>query len=95
MRPIDADALKENAVDTDYMPTDKWISVSDLENAPTIEPATAEWISGDCETYDKVICSNCASEPIISFDEENNAVYWLTPYCPFCGRKNKINLKEE
>lgn len=65
-----------------------------INEAPTIEPETAEWISTDCETYDKMICSNCGNEPIISIDDENNVVYWLTPYCPFCGRKNKINLKE-
>jgi len=36
MRLIDADAVKENVNDTDYMPTDKWVSLSDLEAIPAI-----------------------------------------------------------
>ena len=37
MRLIDADALKEKANDADYMPTWKWLSISDLYAAPTID----------------------------------------------------------
>lgn len=37
MRLIDADALKEQANDTDYMPTSEWVSVDDLECQPTID----------------------------------------------------------
>lgn len=89
MRPIDADALK-NYLAEKYVIYDNIFDGIDAQ--PTIEPDTAEFIRADCKSYYKVICSKCGHEPI---ENDENAFYFLTPYCPFCGRKIiKINLKE-
>lgn len=62
-----------------------------LDTCP-LEDDTAEFISIPNKSYFKVICSKCGHEPI---DNEDNAFYWLTPYCPFCGRKIvRMNLKD-
>ena len=76
MRLIDADALKEKASDTDYMPTWKWVSLSDIEALPTIEPKHGKWIA---DKYTRK-CSECGS------------TYWMREgnawnYCPNCGAK--------
>lgn len=38
MRLVDADALKDKVNDSDYVPTWKWVSLSDLEALPAIKP---------------------------------------------------------
>lgn len=56
-----------------------------LETCPLEKEKTGKWIRDFSEkAYNKLICSNCKCEPI---DKEDDAFYWLTPYCPQCGAK--------
>lgn len=83
MRLIDADALKEKAVDADYMPTWKWLSLSDLETAPTIDPVKhGKWIGYSLTTNPpKYVC--CCSLC-------NEVVEKKTEYCPNCGARMNL-----
>lgn len=88
MRLIDADSLKEKAVDADYIPTWKWLSISDLESAPTIDPVT----HGNWEKlYDRNYkCSYCGAW----FSLERDSVIKGFKYCPNCGASMNYHIKE-
>ena len=81
MRPIDADTLKDKANDTDYMPTGKWLSLSDLDAALTIEPKRGKWIniiSDPKHLVSEDFCSECG---------QIRRGYSSWHYCPNCGAK--------
>lgn len=83
MRPIDADALRDKANDTDYMPTGKWISLSDIDAALTIQPKRGRWInliSDPKHLISEDICSECG---------QIRRGYSSWNYCPNCGAKMK------
>ena len=76
MRPIDADAIKEDIDKSIFDADDKEWYLTLLANAPTIEPKQGEWIEEiylNGHTYGT--CSNCLHVRI----QDN--------YCPNCGAK--------
>ncbi len=88
MRLVDADALKDKANDTDYMPTGKWLSLSDIDATPTIDPVKhGEWHKFDSTYYR---CSNCGGW--LKYDSRSPEYLKIDyKYCPKCGAKMDRN----
>ena len=85
MRLIDADLLKEKANDTDYMPTDKWVRLSDIEDMPTIDAVKhGKWIN-DKGLYKCTACNNLLT--VAGWDIPEEQIYKSFKFCPNCGAK--------
>ena len=82
MRLIDSDALKEKANETDYMPTGKWLRLSDLDAAPTIEPKRGKWKPFDL-TYGRSVWACDACGETVNVPTLNGKP--IFDYCPWCG----------
>ncbi len=71
MRLIDADALKEKVVDADYVPTGKWLRLSDLEDAPTVDAVPV------------VRCVDCKHRPTKRMGRSGRYLDFPDYKCPF------------
>lgn len=92
MRPIDADALKEQAYESR-----EWshgghpfvVEVDDIDDAPTIDPddlrPKGEWVIKVPNGLQR--CPECGSvRPFVS-TEDDGVEYWSGSYCIVCGAK--------
>lgn len=87
MRLIDADALKEKAWDVEYSRCGyvQVVDVGDIDDAPTIDPASlrprGEWIMRGGKRY----CTHCGERACVTRDTDD---FWYTKgtdFCPNCG----------
>lgn len=85
MRLIDADALKEHTEIVSYKnewyetEIDEFVSVENIDSAPTIEPKRGVWIPVKASIYpygNDVKCSVCGHRMGSSFGYN---------FCPMCG----------
>ncbi len=92
-RLIDAnEILKSEHQHYDYMADEYYVTVRDIENAPTVDPVRhGRWldvlvVDDDEGETDGVECSECGYTDI--------NVYWAKTYhrfCPNCGAKMRNN----
>lgn len=91
MRPIDADALKDKCVKVSYKDewymtqTEMFVSVKDIESAPTVYPPQGEWEERIVECDNpffrrRFYCSNCGGWN----------TYGMTRFCPECGARMAV-----
>lgn len=96
MRAIDADALLANRQilrGGDVIGIRDYVTVAEIENAPTIEPEreTGEWLANEHDDIPlglMISCSKCGGELLV-----NDVVYY--DYCPYCGSFNQAVYNSE
>ena len=91
MRPVDADALERKwRFDNEMVMV---VDVTEIRNAPTIEPKTARWEDeyGGRYANPRYRCSACKAKALFHFEWDGlgheQAVQDLSDHCHKCGAK--------